>query len=250
MSDRRFPPLVRHDPPMGDEDKESILGSPANWFDKGSDLYETAVLVRDQLTSTHYGTTCIVGRPVWTRCGSSNEEHRLLHRESIAIMLFAMAVECWLKGLLIRSIPREQSRHWRESADRLLDEELAAGGFEESEWLAKLLEAMNKPEIESALNAQTAASRAENSDRARLVARHGGHNLRKLATSIQCAEAFREDQFEFLDLLSMAIQMGRYPMHNQPKAVIPWAEQGLEVSRWDDLCETIFTIYMERRFDR
>jgi hypothetical protein len=39
------------------------------------------------------------------------------------------------------------------------------------------------------------------------------HNLAELATVLECAELFTEEQLDILDLLSARNEMGRYPVH-------------------------------------
>jgi hypothetical protein len=95
-----------------------LLASDHHWFDSGSRLYRAANLLLERLPFDETSRPQFVGEVV--ACDLTDGSYYSVAFEGIPGMLYAMAVECWLKGLLIAQVPRK-----RHSIERTRKDELA-----------------------------------------------------------------------------------------------------------------------------
>lgn len=220
-----------------------MLASASQWFHTGSNLYNTARLVLENLKHPMYSDVMVVGTPVARLCG--DDDHYAQQRGIIPLMLYAMAVECWLEGLLVRSLRRYKSEEVQEKVNHRVAE-LMGDDVSGVQWTTELYNALDHPDVVALLEQQTEAREEEDKARYARLRRNGNHKLENLARAVG-PEKFSEDQMEFLIFLSSANQLGRYPCTFSEKDVIPWYDLASETDRWDDLNQTISSIYMEDR---
>src|SRR5688500_13512332 len=113
-----FPPIPKHEPPVTEELRDRWLASAQMWLDKGSYLFEYALLLAEAAKNTPTRGTLYVGKPA-AALVIGNQEYARESRTIIPAMLYAMAVEDWLKGIVILSQP-EESRKVRQKIHELL----------------------------------------------------------------------------------------------------------------------------------
>ena len=135
-------------------------------------------------------------------------------------MLYAFAVENWLKAILIAAMTRASAERQQEMLGKLRD---VFGGEEEFgfvQFLALLFLAFARPAPEDSGIARPlveAAARQEqqigieDSARLRAIQSHATHNLVLLADTVNL-RLDREGR-RYLDVLSDIVQVGRYPAH-------------------------------------
>lgn len=230
-----FDPIPRHDPPFTKEQIAAHLASARNWFDTGTTLHHAAGVLLDDLKVVPDRHSVFVGKPV--AANISDEHDRRREREIVPAMLFAMAVECWLKGFVVSMMPRE-SIETRKEWGAFLHVDISPEDMDNN-YLEKLYDSFEKEEskkLESKLEQQ---QQKENKQGADAVREHRHHDLKDLARATGMLPLLKEHDLEYLEFLSSAIVSGRYPIAFHPEQVIPWEGIASERARWDSLNNAI-----------
>lgn len=227
---------------------DAWLGLALNWFDKGSYLFKCAVLLRD--LSDSFDRSLIVGSLVASPLiGDAAElDHAKHNKDIIAAMLFAFAVECWLKGLLVIRVRGEDgSRTMDKLTSTMIDAKVADLTFGNDEgWTNALLKALRDPEVQASLSALD-AERAQEDLRVKNEIRtnHNSHDLYKLALAVDLPR--KRECRDYLDFLSAANMLGRFPAHFNVKKNIPWDDgKAGDEKEWTKLQEAILEAYDRR----
>lgn len=219
------------------------LGTPYPWFEKGSDLYEAACLLRDCMDVPERDVL-YVGEPVATRCTSSEDvtQYGRTRRQIVPAMLFAMAVECWLKGLVVAAIPRQSSTLWRQLSERIQIPH--AEDLPDDEYLDALLCTLDDPAFQSLLRSVGEHSHLENT-RAWKSVGPLNHNLTRLADA--AGVQLDEEDREYLKFLTGSISVGRYPAAKSIHLCVQWESgEPVDCHRWSSLARAIHAAYEDR----
>ena len=225
---------------LGDERAEyaerwlNQKASPHPWFTRGSQLYQLGIQALDQPV----GASTIVGKPTagWVTRDLEGEGARV----EVGWMLVAMAVECWLKGLMLwdRVQNLDAYRSYREAKEdfrRAVPEDLKQlGDFQRSEICAQLSGDLDKCLEDLRRDALEIVSELESL----------GHRLADLAE-----RAGVEGHSRVLSFLRSMIILGRYP---GPKKVseVPEMNQDEARQQLDSLLDSVFRRFLELETDR
>lgn len=152
-------------------------------------------------------TPLVVGKPIASDV--SDAEMRAHESEVMGGMLFGMACECWFKGLILMATPRKS----RAREKRLNDwvGEQTRGSPELRTRLIRALEVFDTQAYQRRRLANDAVRQSEDADRVRSIRKAGGHDLVKLSEKAKMVSYFAKQDVEFLQLLTKANQLGRYP---------------------------------------
>ncbi len=224
--------LPRHAHPFTKEDLESIKASEQAWFEVGDCLYKAAMhLLPWTEVLEEGGSSLHVGRPVMRMV---NDELVLAQRPAVPEMLFAMAVEAWLKGLIVMRYRREPGR-----ATRVLEQLV-----EPDSELIEIIRATHDARFQRAAKRDTVKRSAEN--RTRVAAldqqKNRRHDLRDIAKSAGITPRSLKTR-QYLDYLSRAVMFGRYPAPDNPGHVVVWEGVACDLTRWDEVRDLIHSKY-------
>ena len=236
----RLRKLPTHKHPFSNNDLLSILGSERNWFVRATWLNQAAELEFGLMREPAERSSIEVGKPVAALIQAKDrtaQEHEIL-----GAMLYGMAVECWLKGLIIMSLPRKSSRMFDEMSRWLSKQTLGAQGSTR-DMFDTLLPFLSHQNYKQRASKYEAARVRENSARRAEVKKHTSHQLEGMARAARIATRLAKQDFAFLDWLSKANQLGRYPATNREQDLIPWAGIIGEKRRRDRISYAIFERY-------
>jgi hypothetical protein len=191
---------------------ERALSCEQSWWLVGDSLAKSAEVVRDSVAELPPFTNRMVGAFVHGRGATS--EGDVWRRRLSAEMLYAFAVENWLKGVLVASFFRS-SGALHEEIESCLREELGIGEeFDATQFVLLLILAFTGycPEpVASAQATYETQFRAENQQRIQAIKGHTNHDLVRLADAVQLG--LDEELRQYLAKLSDVVQIGRYPAH-------------------------------------
>lgn len=235
--------IFRHDPAFTKEQVEQILATPRQWFETGSFLYRDALRARAVLDDLPAHESTIVGKGV-----SIFIDHAGLTRsrqEGIAAMLFAFAVECWLKGLAILN-KYNNICQVETPIKQALKIALLGWNEDDGENLVATIDRFLESEEGQKVLAQTRLEKASVMVGVNeLLNRHSHHDLVQLAHDAGLKLSISPENKDFLKLLSSMNMQGRYPCHWKPDRVMPWAGVAGDSERWSALCDEIYKCYKE-----
>lgn len=83
-----------------EEELNAILLKPEYWYDKGSFLFNIAKVALDNIASGKFPQIRVIGWDEAAKIGGQSQ-HDSWNVKLTSWMLIGMAVECWLKGLVI-----------------------------------------------------------------------------------------------------------------------------------------------------
>jgi hypothetical protein len=204
-------------------DVNILLSLESEWFKIGTRLYILADQV-DEHPPIRVPFPIIVGREV----GIEEDDTFLISQEfkCQAGMLYAMAVEAWLKGLLLKQ------------ASRGIETEL------ESQYLAAIGQALDGNQANEAETIASAFWEEFFKRHCSVIQSHKTHNLERLARSCGMDAHLNENDLAFLCALSSAIERGRYPATFSPeKMELPDSDLA-DVVMWGRINNAI-----KKRFD-
>lgn len=186
---------------------ETVLANEYLWYRRGNWLYVSALAIQgsdiDNQRITFVGTTS--GRDL------SDSELLVSERDSVAEMLIGMAIEAWLKGLIVNAHPRESRKKIREAESHRNDDELP---YEASfhEIMVAYDSWFKDPKVAALFGEAGALQTSENASRKKSLPTGGqAHDLRQLARIAGVLETLSEDERLVLDYYSSMIPRGRYP---------------------------------------
>lgn len=192
---------------MQNIENAEILADEDQWWNKGHELYEASEELRQWSARGVFSDTRRVGGPVSRTVDPTGLYYRW-QRDLIAEMLYAFALENWLKGLLVAQYPR-LSELLRTQISAAISVAVGTNEMSTEEILDAVSEAMNTDEIAEQLKVHASQRTAEDQARAGQIDKHKNHDLCRLA--IAAGVQITEEQRMFLDALSIVNQLGRYP---------------------------------------
>lgn len=210
--------------PYTKEDIDVLLSLDDEWLRIGSRL---SVIAYDLIDRDDYSAflDIHVGFKV---CSEEDDKYTIgAQVERHASMLFAMAMEAWMKGLLLEqfSIPtwksteadyQERIQHAREFGTDPEQQALY------KEFWNEVFERQRK-----------------------LFDKHKKHNLLYLADDCGVAAYLSSDDKEFLNRLSSAIERGRYPAAFHPKKMVAPDSELSNTVKWSRLQQAVFKRYSD-----
>jgi hypothetical protein len=188
-----------------------VLADESHWWQKGTELYEAFRFLEEWNLRDEGGRYLIVGESV-AAMATSNErfqqEHRQWRRNLISEMLYAFAVEDWLKGILVASLHRESRQTYRR-INAMIQERVDSAGDLDEHYTHRIIDAMGHEDISAEIARHDAQQATENDERVRAIVDHLKHNLSILAEvgGMNLTPQLRAH----LDALMVINQLGRYP---------------------------------------
>jgi hypothetical protein len=209
----RLPKLRVRKQALTHDDLIQIGGLEDNWFARGSWLCQTAEAEFAAMAECTDRDSLYVGLPIAALIRDAD----LLRdeREITAAMLYSMAVECWLKGLIIMAMPRKSRALYMSLKERY--QSLIPEGLSYDAYKTRANAIDRTPEIKRMRKEYYALRRAEDAERHRVLSRqHRHHRLRDLAEAAKIKSRLAAQDLNFLDMLTKANQLGRYPVPLNP----------------------------------
>lgn len=187
MVKRRMP---GEEPRFSDKDVDFLLSQDDEWLRIGSRLYHISDGLMDK-TKLQRFQEIYVGYKV---AEEEDDEFTVgAHIERQATMLFAMAMEAWMKGLLLS---QEQDSSW--------------GSVKERYW--SRIQATQNMELGSESPSVFGEFwDAVFEEQRKVIDRHKNHDLLRLANDCGLTQYLNPDDQDFLKQLGSAIERGRYP---------------------------------------
>lgn len=186
-----------------DDEINQILGNEDSWFRTGSILFELSEVARNHALNGRMQQHLTVGEPVakWNEPGSPMAIHtRLVSAE----MMYAFAVENWLKGLVVMAFHRKSQKTRKKMHVELT--RLVGTEADVQEILAGFQHPAVAPILEQYANEES----AENKTRRDSAMTHRGHQLAKLA-QVAGLSGLSQCDLDYLEVLSEVNMLGRYP---------------------------------------
>jgi len=230
------------DVPPTEDQKNIWLADEKRWFERGSTLWHAS---QHLLNDWQYAPSALViGKPADSVDAYWNSSEVGIVSE----MLYAMAVECWLKGLFLMQQPRRKSRARARKIDRFVREnfEYRVDPAEYSAQLISLFETHPMPLQHRRLDADVAAENAERIawfDKKKHPKDHlRRHDLRHLAKMAGVKIRAKAD-LDYLDFLEKANMLGRFPALFEADRAVPWNDIPRQSIRKDRINAAIFNRY-------
>lgn len=195
-----------------EDDVLTWLAQKEFWFRQGSNLFKSAAHLKASLDDNEvFDDLLVIGKPAARIVKSHFDGLNFdLHmRQPIPCMLFAMAVECWLKGIIVAKRLAPHRAKLREAEDgraQIAYQEEVRGWFLD------------------------------------LKRKFAKHNLLALAEAagMEVTPRLRKD-FRFL---SAMITIGRYPAHFIAQENMTWDKgQAIDDALWNRVTKAVFALY-------
>ncbi len=160
-------------------------------------------------------------------------------------MLFAFAVECWLKGLaILNQCPNvcQTKKPLMKAMDIALLDRNEDDGEDLTVVIGRILASEEGQKILAETRQEEANVLAVIKE---LITKNHSHDLVLLAKVAGLDLGKSPEIEDFLQLLTSMNMQGRYPCHLKPEKVMPWARIGGDPEKWNVLCEAIHRCYEE-----
>ena len=184
------------------------LASEWMWWDCGQELLEASEQISAWIERREFSSTISVGEPVAGRGDTSRNWVWNWRRRLIAEMLYAFAVEDWLKGLLVGSYERASEKR-RRKIDAEISKLTYPAARDDREYILQILEAMKVEPVRSEIERHDRERTDEVIARREAALEHMSHNLTALAQA--AGVKLGKDERRYLAALSIVNQIGRYP---------------------------------------
>jgi hypothetical protein len=201
----RFPSKGRND---------DLLGSERAWWQTADALNEAADVLEAWVVKGDFTGKQKVGCFLLENTVVIAFSHRW-RRRLVALMLYAFAVENWLKGILVAECKRGSPVTYEQI--QLILEERVDPDLTVAECFRAASAVLNEPDVQAIQKRYLSQKATEDSERAEAAMKHKTHDLARLAV----AAGIRLDAGEraYLDALSYIVQIGRYPAHGSQENV-------------------------------
>lgn len=194
---------------MRDEkpDYTETLASEEMWWHTDHALYESFVALQVWLEQGEFSGSFMVGQSCAELVNPNGFGYHWCRRLS-AEMMYAFAVEAWLKGILVAS--KEQVSYVTyEEADALMGEWIATNAPGEEEFIHRIMAAMSTPPVQEKLEKHRAEKAVEDAECKQALMDHLSHDLAKLAKDSKLG--IGEHEQKYLRALSIVVMLSRYP---------------------------------------
>lgn len=185
------------------------------WYAWGSSLYNCARILDAQTDITPFKTSYVGAVDA---ANVSDESFLQGEKTRVRDMLIGMAIEDWLKGLILAAGPKV-SRAFRQQVSELTDKRLIELGKTEEVTFEDIVDAMDSPQIQAVLNEIGAEDRAKAIERVALLRDHK-HDLVKIAAAVDFNPPLTDSHKKTLRYYSQMIELGRYPALNKPRDLV------------------------------
>lgn len=220
-----------------EEANRRALAAEDWWYKAGSALYSCSRILNDQSDLTPF-KKFYVGDV--ESANISDDSVLQSYKDRVEDMLIGMAIEAWLKGLIIAAGP-EVSRDLQNQVQEKIDARLVEMGKSEDYSWADIDEAMQSPEISCLLEQMDEKSRLTEIERAALIANHQSHDLKRMADAVGFEPPLEDNHTKALRYYAQMIHLGRYPALNKPRDLVQVNNaEALEMAR-NELFKLIFS---------
>lgn len=187
------------------------LANEQSWWTIGHILNEASEVLSNWIGLGKFAEGFQIGRGAAALTNPSNGLY-VYRRKLVVDMLYAFAVENWLKGLLVASYDRMSSSR-RKAIDKMLEDMTDLGGRFDEQYMDLLFKALNSSQVTAEMELYNQERSLEDLDRFQALKPHMSHFLERLAN----AAGLRIDQEmqAYLNALSDIAQVGRYPAHSK-----------------------------------
>lgn len=221
---QRLPKIPVHDPAFDDDDVLQNLANESNWFSRGSWLLQAAEAEFDAMAAMDQDrSTLYVGEPIAALLQPADRSRS--EREITATMLYGMAVECWLKGLILMALRRTSPAAHARIGTALAKKKTRDLPDDEDIW--ETFQILGNAPFKKRWERYYTLRKAEDELRRDILMdkkKCKTHDLVKLAVAAKLNSRLAKQDIAFLDLLTKANQLGRYPVPFFASGVVPFAE--------------------------
>lgn len=191
------------------EDVDGVIANYNQWFDRGSNLFYAAEHIMNKLRESEEPDEQIVGRPI---SNSVKGKWRWEFDTGLmAAMLFAMATEAWIKGLIVMELDNEHNPDISKAQTAIAAAFRPTKISSDQGLLSIEIEDPDayREAVQNRDNAYAGLSK-EAGEKLKPL-RGGNHDLVEMARAAGIKVRKRTQLSKTLNELSVTIQLGRYP---------------------------------------
>jgi hypothetical protein len=187
---------------------DDVLANEHAWWHTGDALNEAAGVLATWVETRQFSGREMIGAACVANVGIDGFGH-VWRRGLVGSMLYAFAVETWLKGLIVAAFPRKSPAMFDEIQEML--RERVDPNLRGEECYLAVAEAYDDPAVSAKQKRFLAQKAVEDAERGNAVMAHKSHDLANLAEA--AGLVLGQDERAYLDALSYVVQIGRYPAH-------------------------------------
>lgn len=191
-----------------EDEIRSALSSDHLWNEAGSRLFNCVRVLLAHTNVEDFRTT-FVGEAEAQNI--STDDLIVEKKTRVADMLIGMAIEAWLKGLIVLTNNREGLGDLIQKMNELTDERSQKMGLAEEATVHQISDAMQTPEIDALFEKISKESKALILKRFESLKAHHRHNLVEMAEAVGFNPPLSDGAVWTLRYYSQMIELGRYP---------------------------------------
>lgn len=214
-----------------------VLADEQMWFRKGTILYKAFELLATKQAGFALDGLYI-GKQISKEVRSSPAEDQHSF-EAVPLMIYGMALECWLKGLIVMKTPRTSDdikSKINDEIDRMLE------SVPEDEFMTRLTSALDHPAVVTLSDRLKHKIDDEDRTRKGKVKAEAGHDLERMAI-VAGLVGLTPSDYRWLKFFTEMVMLGRYPAQFRAERNAAWEGVLEQFDVFDRLNSLVYQAY-------